>query len=270
MDKFRLQYGDHGVWYGTFSHFTQLGIKHGVSTRFGGMSDVPFSSLNLGLHTGDINEWVIANRQRFCRAVGVEAKDAVTAQQVHGDQIAIVTTDHIGKGAAVYLEAIEGADALITNVPNIPLLLFFADCVPVLIVDPVKDVIGIAHAGWKGTVNKIAQKTVLAMQKEFGTLPEHCLVGIGPSIGSCCYEVDDIVMLKVKNQFQRWEELLCPVGEKWKFDLWHANRMQLEDIGVTSSNIIVSHVCTACNNELFFSYRAENGCTGRIGAVIVL
>ncbi|WP_378952059.1 peptidoglycan editing factor PgeF [Pelosinus sp. sgz500959] len=270
MEGFVLKYGSHGLWYGTFPHFDQLGIKHGVSTRLGGTSVPPFSSLNLGLHTGDDDQHVIANRQLFCEAVGTAAKDVVTAEQVHADKIIVVTSEHLGKGATVYREAIEGTDALITNTPGIPLLLFFADCVPVLIVDPIKKVIGLVHAGWKGTVNKIAQKTILAMQTQFGTLPENCLVGIAPSIGPCCYEVDHVVALKVKDQFKNWEQLLRPAGDKWHLDLWSANRLQLEEIGVNSSHIVVSDVCTACNNELFFSYRAENGCTGRIGAVIVL
>lgn len=270
MKGFVLQYGHHGLWYGTFPHLDQLGIKHGISTRLGGTSAFPFSSLNLGLHTGDVDEQVIANRELFCRAVGTAAKDAVTAEQVHGDKIAVVTAMDIGKGAAVYKEALQGMDGLITNVPGVPLLLFFADCVPVFIVDPVKQVIGVAHAGWKGTVNKIAQKTILAMQREFGTLPEDCAVGIAPSIGPCCYEVNHVVIDQVKEQFENWKQLIIPRGDKQHLDLWHANRLQLEEIGVKPHNIIVSNVCTACNKELFFSYRAENGCTGRIGAVIVL
>ena len=270
MEEFVLKYGSNGLWYGAFSHFDQLAIKHGISTRLGGTSDHPFSSLNLGLHTGDIDQRVIENRQLFCKAVGVEGKDAVTAEQVHGDKILVVTTDHIGKGATVYKEAIKGMDALITNIPDIPLLLFFADCVPVLIVDPVKKAIGVVHAGWKGTVNQIAQKTIVAMETEFGTLPQDCLIGIAPSVGPCCYEVDHVVIDKVKDQFKDWEELIRPVGDKWHFDLWQANRIQLEEIGVDPSHIVVSHVCTVCNNEFFFSYRGENGCTGRIGAVIVL
>ena len=270
VEKIVLQYGSQGLWYGTFSHFAKLGIKHGISTRLGGVGDHPFSSLNLGLHTGDSEEIVVHNRQLFCRAVGVEPRNVVTAQQVHDDKIQVVTTEHIGRGATSYEDALEGTDALITNIPDIPLLLFFADCVPVLVVDPVKKAIGVIHAGWKGTVNKIAQKTILAMEKQFGTRPADCLVGIAPSVGPCCYEVDKAVVNQVKAQFKQWEQLVHPVGDKWKLDLWLANRLQLEEIGVVSSNIIVSNVCTACNHELFFSYRKESGCTGRIGAVMVL
>jgi len=270
MEQFILKYGTHRLWYGTFTHFDKLAVKHGVSSRLGGSSRFPFTSLNLGLHTGDEDKQVIANRQLFCKGVGIVAEDIVTGEQTHTDRVLVVTKEHIGKGAKIYSEAIKATDALITNVPDIPLMLFFADCVPVLIVDPVHKAIGIAHAGWKGTMAKIAQKTILAMQTHFGTNPQQCLVGIGPSIGPCCYEVDDVVINRLKGQFENWEELVRPNGEKWHLDLWQTNRLQLEQIDVQNKNIVVSKVCTACNKELFFSYRAENGCTGRIGAVIVL
>ena len=270
MERFILNYSNNGLWYGTFTHFDKKNSVHGISSRLGGTSKQPFSSLNLGLHTGDEDRQVIANRQLFSQGVGVEADDIVTAQQVHRDNVVVVGLEHLGKGAQIYSEAIEDTDALITNVPGVPLLLFFADCVPVMIVDPVKKVIGIAHAGWKGTVDHIGQKTVLAMQKHFGTNPQHCLVGIAPSVGPCCYEVDDVVINKLKDKFENWEQLLDQKGSKWHLDLWQANRLQLEQIGVQTSNIVVSKVCTVCNSELFFSYRAENGCTGRMGVVIVL
>ena len=270
MERFILKYGNNGLWYGTFTHFDKLAVKHGVSSRLGGTSSQSFTSLNLGLHTGDEDAQVIANRQLFCQGVGVVAEDIVTAEQIHTDTVVLVTKEHIGKGAKKYGEAIRATDALITNVSDIPLMLFFADCVPVLIVDPVQRAIGVAHAGWKGTIDKIAQKTVLAMQTHFGTNPQQCLVAIAPSIGPCCYEVDDVVINRLKGQFENWEQLARSNGQKWHLDLWQANCRQLEQIGVQGRNIVVSKVCTACNNQLFFSYRAENGCTGRMGAVIVL
>ena len=270
MEQFVLQQGAGGLWYGTFTHIEKQGITHGVSTRFGGVSLQPFHSLNLALHTGDEDKNVIENRHRFCKGVGIEADDIVTAEQTHGDQVFLVTKQHVGQGAKKYSESVKNTDALITNVPNIPLMLFFADCVPVLIVDPVHNAIGLAHAGWKGTVAHIGQKTILAMQTHFGTNPQDCLVGIAPSIGPCCYEVDHVVIKALQGAFSNWEELVQPSGDKWKLDLWQANCQQLEAIGVPSHNISLSKVCTECNHELFFSYRAENGFTGRIGAVMVL
>lgn len=272
MERFILNYGTSGQWYGTFTHFSALAIKHGISSRFGGVSKPPFHSLNVALHTGDCDESVIINRQLFCQGIGINSEHIVTAQQLHTDHIAVVTKEAKGRGAGSYEDAIPNTDALITNVPGVPLMLFFADCVPVLIADPVQRAIGAVHAGWRGTVEKIAQKTILSMQSNFGTKPEDCLVGIAPSIGPCCYVVDEIVINKLKKQFNNWEELIKEANEKgkWYFDLWKANIHQLEEIGVKGSNLVTSGVCTACNHELFFSYRKENGATGRIGAVIVL
>ena len=270
MEQFVLKQGADGLWYGTFTHFDKQAVTHGVSAKFGGVSNSPFYSLNVALHTGDEDQKVIENRQLFCESLGIEANDIVTAQQTHGDQVVVVTKAHLGMGAKKYSEAITDTDALITNVPGVPLMLFFADCVPVLIVDPVHKAIGIAHGGWKGTVAQIGKKTIQAMKTHFGTNPKECLVGIGPSIGPCCYEVDNMVIKELQGQFPKWEQLVKPSGDKWKLDLWQANRLPLEEIGVLPSNIVVSKVCTACNHELFFSYRAKQGCTGRIGAVMVL
>lgn len=270
MERFILHYGNNGLWYGTFTHFDRLHIKHGISARLGGASKQPYNSLNLGLHMNDNVNDVIINRQLFCEAIGMRSERLVTAQQLHTDRVTVVKSESIGKGARDYSEAIEATDALITDVAEIPLMLFFADCVPVLIVDPVQQAVGVVHAGWKGTVAKIAQKTILAMQTTFGTVPQDCLVGIAPSIGPCCYVVDEVVVNQLKKQFENWEELIRPTGDRWYLDLWKANCRQLEQIGVKNSNIVVSGVCTACNHELFFSYRKENGCTGRMGAAIIL
>ncbi|WP_094602681.1 Polyphenol oxidase [Sporomusa silvacetica DSM 10669] len=270
MGEFMLKQSVNKVWYGIFTSFAALGIRHGISTRLGGHSTAPFHSLNLGLHTGDDAEAVWNNRQLFCQAVGLAPDKVVTAEQIHGVVVEQVTVADAGRGAKHYHEAIKGTDALITNVPGLPLMLFFADCVPVLIVDPVAKAVGISHAGWKGTVGKIAQKTVLAMQQQFNTNPADCLVGIGPSIGPCCYEVDEVVINKLKVNFDNWEELVEPHSNHWRLNLWEANRHQLREIGVPDNTITVCDVCTACNTEIFFSHRAEAGRTGRIGAIIAL
>jgi hypothetical protein len=169
-----------------------------------------------------------------------------------------------------YQTAIPDTDALITAEQGIPLMLFFADCVPVLIFDPVGKAVAAVHAGWKGTVASIGQKAVLAMQERFGTRPEDCLAAIGPSIGPCCYEVDQPVVEALEQAFPWWEDLIIPRGERWMLDLWEANRRQLEAIGVHKRNIEISGVCTSCNTELFYSHRAEKGKTGRFGAIISL
>jgi len=269
MSEFQLRQIQ-GLKVGTFSHFDKFSIQHGISTRTGGISKKPYQSLNLGLHTGDQRNDVIANRKRFCQAVGISFAGTVTAEQVHGSHIAIVTAADAGKGMLNYEEAILKTDALITNVSRLPLMLCYADCVPVLFADPKRKVIAIAHAGWRGTVAAIAKKTVEKMKDEFGCQPADCLVGIGPSIGFCSYEVDETVISELQRAFSWWARVVKPEGKKWKFDLWQANAQQLIDAGVVKENIVISNFCTVCNQELFFSHRAEPGATGRMGAIIAL
>jgi YfiH family protein len=169
-----------------------------------------------------------------------------------------------------YHEAISKTDALITNVPNLPLMLCYADCVPLLIADPKRKVVALSHAGWRGTVAAIAKKTVEKMTEEFGCQPADCLVGIGPSIGFCSYEVDDTVISELQRAFSWWAHVVRPEGKKWKLDLWQANAQQLIDVGVVRENIVISNFCTVCNRDLFFSHRAEKGQTGRMSAIIAL
>lgn len=270
LDPFILHHGANHVWYGIFPAFARMGIKHGISTRLGGVSNHPFATLNLGLHTGDSAADVVCNRERFCQAVGVDFEKVVTAEQVHGDQISVVGLAEAGRGARIYEQALPGTDGLVTNCKGLPLMLFFADCVPVLIVDPVRGVVGISHAGWKGTTAQIASKTVITMQEHFGTIPADCLAAIGPSIGPCCYEVDEVVINKLKARFPQWQQFVTPRNDKWMLNLWEANRQQLLESGVQAENVSISNICTACNTGVFFSHREEKGHTGRIGAIITL
>ena len=267
--NFSIRQAPNGVWYGSFPEFDRMGIKHGFATRLGGLSEGPYKSLNLVFRARDKVENVIGNRQKFCEAIGVDFTKAVGGHQVHGDKVAVVTLDHAGKGARSS-DGLEGTDALITNVPGIPLMIFFADCVPLLLVDPVRKVIGACHAGWRGTVAQIGAKTVQAMERHFGTNPKDCRIALGPSIGPCCYEVDYGVVSRFQEAFSWWEEAADKRGEKWLLNLWEANRRQLIDVGVPAGNIAMSEACTACNTQLFFSYRAENGDTGNLAAIISL
>lgn len=270
--SFSLQDGKHGIWYGAFSSFSEQALIHGISTRFGGVSQPPFAKLNLAMHNGDDVAAVQENRRRFCRALGADAAQLCSCDQVHGTAVFRVTRAQAGAGSLDYASAIRETDALITDEKDVPLLLFFADCTPILFFDPRHRAAGIAHGGWKGTVGKIAQKTVLAMQREFGTRPEDCLVGIGPAIGPCCYEVDSAISDQFAAAFpqNQAEIILAAGGGKQKLDLWAANRCQLEEIGVQQEHIDVAAVCTQCNSDVFFSYRADQGHTGRIGALLCL
>ena len=231
-DKFVLQHAANGVWYGTFSHFDAHGFVHGISTRLHGVSEHPFHSLNLGIHTSDDREAVLKNRRLFADAVGIDPKAAVTAQQVHDDTIAIVASMDSDRGDKVYPHVFSSTDGLATAETGIPLMLFFADCVPVLFFDPIRRIAAISHAGWKGTVSRIAAKTLQALANEFGTNPKDCLIGIGPSIGQCCYEVDETVISRLRHEFgESWTEFAVPRGNRWMLDLWSVNRRQLIDVG---------------------------------------
>ena len=253
------------IWFGYFSNFEQAGFTTACSCRFHGESDIVPGTLNLALHVGDNPKKVLRNRQKFAEAIGVNAKRFTTCAQVHGNNVQVVTENQIGSGALSFADTIPETDALITNLQDVPLLLFYADCVPVLLADPETGAIGLAHAGWRGTAAEIAKKTVAAMQEVFHVKPQNLLAAIGPSIGSCCYEVDDIV----RNEMPDYESCFIEKcdGKYW-LDLWQVNRQQLAEAGVVPSRISVAGICTNHNPELFCSYRYENGRTGRMGVCL--
>ncbi|SDK41110.1 peptidoglycan editing factor PgeF [Natronincola ferrireducens] len=245
-------------------------VKHGFSTRLGGVSKGAYTTLNLGLKTKDNKEDVIKNINFFCKTINTSFCNLVLADQVHGDSIKIVTQEDRGKGIH-YKRDYEGIDGLITNQRGLALMTFHADCVPLLFLDPVMKVVAASHAGWKGTMMKIGQKTVAKMIKEFGSNPQDILVGIGPSIGQCCYEVSEDVIKKFNTNFtQPCNFAIATTGEKYLLNLWEANRLQLEEIGVLHRNIIVSNMCTACGEDLFYSHRRDKGLTGRMASIIQL
>ena len=265
---FSIKRAANGIWHGTFAPLQAAGVKHGFATRLGGVSSAPFASLNVGLRVGDDVRNAVANRQALCQAVGVDFSRVVTTGQVHGDQVAVVTASDTNKG--LNLRGVSGTDAFITADPDVPLMIFYADCVPLLFFDPVRRVAGACHAGWRGSAAGIAANVLSAMNRHFGTDPADCLVAIGPSIGSCCYEVDEPVINAIQKSFPWWEETVLPYGTKWRLDLAQLNRRQLLDSGAQDANILLSRVCTACNTPLFFSYRAEKQITGVQAAIICL
>lgn len=253
------------VWLGEFAALTEAGFINGCSCRLHGTSDLIAGGLNLALHVGDKIEAVVANRRLYADALKVDADKFTTCAQVHGNKIVAVTKDMVGSGAVDYTDTIADTDALITDLPEVPLLLFYADCVPVLLADTQTGAIGLAHAGWRGSVTEIALKTALKMQKHYGCKGENMLAAIGPSIGSCCYEVDDMVLLE---GLKYRECFSLNKNGKYRLDLWLMNRLQLEKAGLPSNNIYCAETCTYDNKELFFSYRAEQGKTGRMGVSI--
>ncbi len=269
--SFAVEHMRNNIWRGRFTSFPEDICVHGFSCRLGGVSKAPYTSLNMALHVEDDPAAVWQNRQLFLQALNLKADLLVTPEQVHGEAIVRVTADEAGKGSREYNDAIAETDALITNEPGLPLMLCFADCTPIILLDPANKAVGIAHGGWRGTVARIAQKTVLRMQQEFGTDPQKVLAGIGPAIGPCCYEVGDEVAAKFASEFKDHEtKLLTKCGDSIHLDLWQANKIQLQEAGLLASNIELANVCTACKHSWFYSYRADGGKTGRMAAVIAL
>ena len=270
-----LKRTENNLWHGKFSTFPEDLIVHAVSTRLGGVSKPPFDSLNLALHVGDEPADVLANRKKFVQSLGFGVQDIVTPNQVHGEKISRVDENYRGCGCENYADSIPETDALITDTPNLPLMLCFADCVPIFFVDVENRAIGLAHGGWKGTLKKISAKTLLKMGDEFGTRAENCLIGIAPSIGSCCYEIGGAVIDKCKAAFPKnFNELLIERDGKIFLDLWRANVLQLLEVGASEENIDVAGECTCCESGWYFSYRAARkknlDRTGRIAALIAL
>lgn len=254
------------------SSFAATGlVTHGFTTRSGGVSTGAFASLNTAFHVGDAPENVRANRVLACRALGVNPDDLVAGRQVHGDRVAVVGSSDRGRGAGTWEEALPDVDALLTAVPGVPLSSYYADCVPIFLFDPVKKVVALAHAGWRGTFAQIALKTVRRMVAVFRTDPKDCLAGVGPSVGPCCYEVSEALITSLKNSNADWAELVEPAGgHKWRLNLWEANYRTLIKAGLSANNIAVARICTSCRNDLFFSYRAQGGVAGRMASLIML
>ncbi len=244
-------------------------VKCCFTTRLGGVSSSPWSSMNLGLNTEDSINDVKTNYKIISEVLDINYENLVISDQVHKDNILIVKEEH--KSNKLINNSIKEIDSLITNNRGIALVTLYADCVPIFILDKKNKVVALAHAGWRGTVKKISKKTIKRMMEIYDTNPKDCLVAIGPSIGGCCYEVDDIVVNHFKDVFNSTNKIITPKSSnKYLLDLWEANKLMLLDIGILHQNITISKICTMCNNDLFFSYRGENGNTGRMAAIIQL
>ncbi|HEY4787214.1 MAG TPA: peptidoglycan editing factor PgeF [Bacteroidales bacterium] len=247
-------------------------IKHFVSTRHGGVGDGAYATLNIGLGTEDKPSDVLMNRRLLSESVGIPLESFVMAHQVHGIHVEVVTKDRKGAGAFSRDDALPSTDAMISNERGLCLFVMGADCVPILFFDPVKRVIGAAHAGWRGTVKKIAVATVQKMEEEYGCSPVDICVAIGPSIGPCCYRIGGEVIDEVLHSFGTTEGLISFDNQESLpiLDLWTTNKFQLREIGVPDRNIEIAGICTQCNHHDFFSSRHDKGVTGRFGAGIVL
>ena len=244
-------------------------LVHFVTTRYGGVSLPPYNSLNLGLHTADEQTRVLENRTLLAAETGIAPDRFLYASQVHSGDVKVIDEEAVAKGI---LTQNPQTDATITDLPGICLMVMVADCVPVLLFDPVKRVSAVVHAGWRGTIHHITSNTVAKMMDHFGCNPGDILAGIGPSIGPCCYEVGEEVKAVVQERFGTTDRYLVlqPHSAKPHFDLWFANHKQLTDNGVKAEHIETSRLCTKCNQQLFYSSRADKGITGRFAAGIFM
>jgi YfiH family protein len=265
------KFDNNNVVYFKIPSFDEVGlVKHCFTSRLGGVSQKPYDSLNLGTKTMDNKKHILQNYEMICKALGIDINNIVLSDQVHKDKILIVDEKHRGNGL-IHDGGICEIDALITDKKDIALVTLYADCVPIFILDKKRKVIALAHGGWRGTVKKIGQKVINRMVSDFGTDPRNCIVGIGPSIGKCCYEVDDYVIGQFKESYDNISAFTKLKGNgRYLLDLWYANRLSLIEAGVPCENITVSQICTKCNSDLLFSYRADNGVTGRMAAIIQL
>ncbi len=258
----------------TFITFPKLSatnkVNHCFTTRLGGVSGGFYSSMNMSLTGGDDIEAVKENYRRICAAVGIDCGHLVLSHQTHTDNIKIVTKKDLGKG--IWRERdYSDIDALITNEKGVALVTQYADCTPIVLLDPVKGVVAAVHAGWRGTVMKIGAKVVNKMVSLFGSNPADIIAGIGPSIGSCCYEVDDPVLNEFKKAGFKTENFFSPKANgRYMLDLWRANVSTLLEAGVKKENIDCTDICTCCNAEYLHSHRYTGGRRGTLAAIIEL
>ena len=249
------------------------GVVHAFSSRLGGVSQPPFGTLNLGQSVGDNPGAVQENRRRFFGGFGIDPTQVVRARQVHGDGVLRVDeglTEREGFPRCL-VEEPAGYDALITRLPGLALVVSTADCLPILIHDPVRRTVAAVHAGWRGTARRIAAKALVAMHAAYGTNPADCQVAIGPGIRGCCFEVDAPVMEAMAAALPGWEACATPTRSgHCLLDLGKVNRAILEGAGVRPEQVDEVRLCTVCRNDLFFSHRAEKGRTGRLMNFILL
>ncbi|HUT32378.1 MAG TPA: peptidoglycan editing factor PgeF [Planctomycetota bacterium] len=255
-------------------HFASLsdleGIVHAVSTRHGGVSVGPFESLNVGLHVGDDPEAVLENRRRLCEAAGVDPASLVAGAQVLGNAVAWVTERDRGRGASDAATALPDTDALITDSRGVTLIAFSADCPLVALVDPGRRAIGLVHASRRGTLGRIAERTVRAMERLLGCRPADLRAAIAPSIGPCCYEVGEEVLAEARAALPEADRFFRRRNGRLHLDLWVANAAQLVEAGLPPERVEAPTLCTRCRSDEFFSYRASGGRTGRFALLLGL
>lgn len=258
--------------YLSFSSYEALPyIRHMFTTREGGVSKDIYESLNLSFTRGDDETAVLENYRRVAQALGTSIDHIVTSDQTHTTNVRPVGKEDLGKGITRPRDY-KDVDGMITDQPGVLLATFYADCVPLYFVDPVHKAIGLSHSGWRGTVGRMGQATVEAMERSFGSQPKDLLCAIGPSICQDCYEVSRDVAEAFIFAFPTHEKEILQAGAlgKYQLDLWKANKIVLTEAGVLKEHIDLAGLCTCCNSSLLFSHRASKGKRGNLGAFLML
>ncbi len=262
-----------GVSYFVFENLENTGlVRHGFSTRLGGVSEGFLGSMNLSFTRGDDPEKVRENFRRMGAAIGFETKDLVLSDQTHTTNVRLVTEEDRGKGFDRERDYTD-VDGLITDTPGLMLVTIYADCVPLYFVDPVHKAIGLSHSGWKGTVHRMGKVTLERMKEAFGTRPEDVQAAIGPSICQDCYEVSEDVAQAFMDEFADSMDEQLVYGKdngKYQLNLWRANERVLLEAGILPEHLNITNVCTCCNSDLMFSHRASHGQRGNLAAFLGL
>ena len=253
-----------GVKYSVAKNRPASGLTLMFTTRIGRASSAPLDTLNLGVGREDSKENIMENYKRACACIKVNPAKCVLAKQVHETNIRVVGHEDSGKGLTRPTD-FESADGLATNSWGLPLVVFYADCVPLLLWDPVTKSMAVLHAGWRGTLGKIAAKGIQTLQETYGANPKDILCAIGPSIGPCHF----IVGANVAEKFKKggFASYMEPAGSSYRVDLWEINKRILLNSGVLEGNITVSGECTCCFTDLYFSHRACGEDTGRMALI---
>lgn len=262
-----------GVYYFQFPLLEQSGIvTHGFSTKIGGVSKGVYAEMNLGVSRGDDPEAVLENYKRITNVLHMPWERVVLSHQTHTTNIRVVTEEDAGTGL-VKQRNYENVDGLITNIPNLPLVTFYADCVPLYFVDPVHRAIGLSHSGWRGTLNRMGRCTIEAMKKEYGSQPEDILACVGPSICQDCYEVGEEVAQEFEKGFlpeQKKQILKQKPDGKYLLNLWKANEIILLEAGIKKEHLAITDICTKCNPDLLYSHRVMGNQRGNLAAFLCL
>ena len=253
-----------GVTYGYFPVLREMGFENAFTCMEGGESAILPHTLNMALHVGDEAALGIRNREKAARALSISLDRTVTCAQIHGSQIAVVDAAQAGRGARDVGTTLAGVDGLASGEKDLPLMLFYADCTPIMIVDPVQKGAALLHAGWRGTVGAIGPRAVSVMKETFHSQPRDLVAAIGPSIGPKDYEVDD----RVRNAAPGYEAFFIQTRpHHYLMDLWHLNAAMLQKAGIPTNQIYLAGVSTFSSDH-YFSYRRDHGRTGRLAAIL--